>query len=542
MTTPAGTVIGGAFGPGSERRSVLDRAHRGDLVGALGRLRSEDTNVRRSWRPRLAAFLAVAGPGVVVMVADNDAGGISTYAQAGRNYGLGMVGLLVVLGLVLFVNQEMVARLGAVTGAGHARLITERFGRAWGVLTLVDLLVLNVLVVVTEFLGVAMGLGYFGISRYVAVPVAGAVLVGAVSGGSFRRWERSVYVMVAASLVALPLLVVVGSHHASLPTSAAPALGTNALPVLVLALVGTSVAPWQLFFHQSSVVDKRITPRWLAYERLDTGVGAAFFALGALGVLGACALGLHAATGGGFPDAGTVAADLGRAVGPWAGALFAVALVNGSVLGAGAVALSTSYALGDTVGYRHSLHRSWGEARAFHLSYAGSVGIGAAIVLIPGAPLGILTLGVQMVAGVLLPGALVFLVLLCNDTAVLGPWVNSRAQNALSGSVVAALLVLSGLLVFTALDPHLSLSAWALGGIVAGVAAIGAAIGIRLRPGSPETSETRWSRPFWTMPPLESLESPPKSRARTIGVLILRVYLVLSAVAVGVKVTRLVTG
>ncbi|HVX20766.1 MAG TPA: NRAMP family divalent metal transporter [Acidimicrobiales bacterium] len=481
------------------------------------------------------------GPGVVVLVADNDAGGISTYAQVGQDDGLRFLWLLVVLAAALLVNQEMVSRLGAVTGAGHARLIYERFGRRWGAFALGDLLVVNFLVVVTEFIGVAYGLGYFGVSRYVSVPLAALVLIALPITGSFRRWERAMYVLVGLSLVAVPLVVL--GHHAGAPSAfIGPRRGPDETTVLVLvALIGTTVAPWQLFFQQSNVVDKRITARWLPYERADTAIGTVLFALGAVGVLVACALAfsgtpLHGA----YVNAGTVADDLRQRAGAWAGAFFAVVLLNGSILGAGAVTLSTSYAIGDVTGTKHSLHRSWRDARRFHGSYAALVALAAALVLVPGTPLGIVTTGVQALAGVLLPSALVFLVLLCNDRAVLGPWVNPRWLNVVAGAAVAGFLVLSGLLVISTLFPALVIGWPAIVASLAGAGALGGAAGLRLSPGA--SRDVPAGASHWTMPPLEALPPPVASRARTFGLAILRTYLLLSSVAVVVKVVRLIVG
>ena len=196
---------------------VLDEAHIGDIRGALGTIRMDDTSARHDWRSRLMALLAIMGPGLIVMVGDNDAGGVSTYAQAGQNYGTTLLWTLILLIPVLIVNQEMVIRLGAVTGVGHARLINERFGRFWGWFSVGDLFVLNFLTIVTEFIGVSLALGYFGISRYVAVPLAAAALVGITSTGSFRSWERFMYVFVVANFLVIPLLFMV---HPSVGTIA----------------------------------------------------------------------------------------------------------------------------------------------------------------------------------------------------------------------------------------------------------------------------------------------------------------------------------
>ena len=536
-----------SFSPLADRRSVLDRAHRGDIEGALGSVASVDTAPRRSTRRRLATLLAVMGPGVIVMVADNDAGGLSVYAQVGQDHGLRLLWLLVALAPVLFVIQEMVARLGAVTGAGHARLIFERFGRRWGAFALGDLLVLNALTLVTEFIGVALALGYFGVSRYVSVPVAVGVLAVVTGMGSFRRWERAMFVLVATSLVSVPLAVWSHARHHMAAQAITPAsnggLRTSGL-LLVIAIVGTTIAPWQLFFQQSNVVDKGITARWLNYERVDTAVGTMLFAVGAVCVLVACAV----AFGGGplhgaFRDAGHAAMDLRTTVGPWAGALFAVALLNGSVLGAGAVTLATSYAIGDVFGLKHSLHRRWRDAPVFHGSFLVLLSLAAGLVLLPGAPLGIVTVGVQALAGVLLPSATVLLLLLCNDEAVLGPRVNPLWLNAVSTAIVGALLVLSALLTLSTLFPHLDVGPVA--GVLVGVfAATLALLGATLGRGRTwrRVGESSWERATWTMPTIETLAPPLASRARTIGLIVLRAYLLVAAVLVAIKLVQLIAG
>src|ERR1700737_1977595 len=157
--------------------AILDEAHAGDIHGAFGTIRLSDVAPRRTWRRRLLTLAAIIGPGIIVMVGDNDAGGVSTYAQAGQNYGYSLLWTLVLLVPVLIVNQEMVVRLGAVTGVGHARLINERFGRFWGWFSVGDLFILNFLTIVTEFIGVSLALEYFGVSKHIAVPLAALVLI-----------------------------------------------------------------------------------------------------------------------------------------------------------------------------------------------------------------------------------------------------------------------------------------------------------------------------------------------------------------------------
>src|SRR5437588_3914209 len=189
----------------SEReRSVLDSAHAGEIQGAFGTIREHD-EAHRSLRSRLLALLAIIGPGLIVLIGDNDAGGVSTYAQAGQNYGASLLWVLLLLVPVLIVNQEMVVRLGAVTGVGHARLIIERFGRGWGWFESGYLFLMNFLIIVTEFIGVSLALGYLGVSQYVSVPIAAVALIGVTATGSFRSWERSMFVFVFVNLLILPL-------------------------------------------------------------------------------------------------------------------------------------------------------------------------------------------------------------------------------------------------------------------------------------------------------------------------------------------------
>ena len=348
-------VVEAVFTPPAGRRAVLDRAHVGDVEGAFGTLSEAAVPPARGMRARLAALAAVLGPGLVIMAADNDAAGIGLLARAGEEHGTRLLWLLVALAPVVFVTQELVLRLGAVTGAGHARLIIERFGRRWGMFALGDLLALNALTLVADFVAIAFALGYFGVSHLLAAPIGAVLLLGLMATGSFRGWERMMFVLLAATVAVVPLLLLVhaGGRHAEVAAHA-PASSTL---VLVLALVGTTVAPWQLFVRQSNVVDKRITPRWLGYARVDTAIGTVAALLVAAGVLVACAW-AFGATPHAFNDAGDVAPALRADLSPAAGAIFAVLLIDAALLGAAAVALSSSYSVGDALGFRHSLHRA----------------------------------------------------------------------------------------------------------------------------------------------------------------------------------------
>ena len=527
---------------------VLDEAHIGDIRGALGTIKVGDTGARYGWRSRLMTLLAIMGPGLIVMVGDNDAGGVSTYAQAGQNYGPSLLWVLVLLIPVLIVNQEMVIRLGAVTGVGHARLINERFGRFWGWFSVGDLFLLNFLTIVTEFIGVSFALGYFGVSRDIAVPIAAVTLVAITSTGSFRSWERFMYFFIFANVLMIPLFVMSHPdggeivHHTFVPGIAGGASSTAVL--LIVAIVGTTIAPWQLFFQQSNIIDKRITPRWISYERVDTVIGAFITVIGA-GVLLSAAAFAFAGTpiAGHFGDAGTVATGLHRYVGSLAGAFFAVVLLNASLIGAASVTLATSYAFGDVFGVSHSLHRGVKDARLFYAIFAGTVALAAGVVLIPSAPLGLITTSVQALAGVLLPSATVFLVLLCNDREVLGPWVNSRWLNLLASAIVGLLIELSLILVATTVFPSLNAGkmfvyvAIGLVAVLIGIA-LGMVRGAR-RPGADANAIPRERRPTWTMPPLALLKPTVWSPSRKATMLLMRAYLVVAVTLLIVKTVQL---
>src|SRR6202043_3291830 len=226
--------------------------------------------------------------------------------------------------------------------------------------------------------------------------------------------------------------------------------------LLIIAIVGTTVAPWQLFFQQSYVVDKRITPRFIPYERIDLWLGIGLVIIGAVAMMAFSAAAFEGtAEVGQFKDASAVASGLGLHAGRAAGVLFAIALIDACIIGASAVSLSTAYAIGDVLSLRHSLHRKPTDAKGFYNVYFGLIALSAALVLTPGTPLGLLTNAVQTLAGVLLPSATVFLLLLCNDKAVLGPWVNGVRLNIFTGAVIAVLVMLSVILTASVLFPDM---------------------------------------------------------------------------------------
>ncbi len=528
---------------------VLDEAHVGDIRGALGTIAIHDTGERHGLRSRLMALLAIMGPGLIVMVGDNDAGGVSTYAQAGQNYGTSLLWVLLLLVPVLIVNQEMVIRLGAVTGVGHARLIFERFGRFWGAFSVGDLFLLNFLTIVTEFIGVSLALGYFGVSKFLAVPIAAVALIAITSTGSFRSWERFMYVFVIANFLVIPLLILAHPgageivRHTFVPGIEGGASSTAVL--LIIAIVGTTVAPWQLFFQQSNIIDKRITPRWINYERADTVIGAFVVVIGAGAIVAVTAFAFTGTPAfGHFTDAGAVASELAHYLGATAGTFFAIVLLNASLIGAAAVTLATSYAFGDVFGAKHSLNRGPLDAKLFYASFALMVAAAAGIVLIPGAPLGLITTSVQALAGVLLPSATVFLLLLCNDREVLGPWSNPGWLNAIAAVIVGLLVELSLILMASTMFPTLDVTKLFLAltlVLLVSLAAI-AVHALRRRPraeGVEVEQISRERRQAWTMPPLALLERPVWSPGRKAGMLLLRGYLLAAVLLLLVKTVQL---
>ncbi len=534
--------------------AVLDAAHIGHIRGAFGTILHGDVAPRQTWKHRLATLLAVVGPGLIVMAGDNDAGAFATYGQAGQTYGTTLLWTLALLIPVLYVNQEMVLRLGAVTGVGHARLIFERFGRFWGAFSVIDLFLLNALTIVTEFIGISLALDYLGLNKAAGVIVAAGFIVAAASTGDFRRFERFSMILVFGSLLLVPVYLMVNpplaqvAHDFVVPQI--PATGKlSDVMLLVIGLVGTTVAPWQLFFQQSYVIDKRITPRFIRYERLDLWLGIALVIVGAVAIIAFTAAAFAGTPEfGNFTDAGGIAAGLERYAGRAAGVMFAVALIDAALIGASAVSLSTAYAIGDVFSVRHSLHRKVTDAKGFYAIYACLIAVSAAIVLTPGAPLGLLTVAVQTLAGVLLPSATVFLLLLCNDIAVLGPWVNGRWVNALTGAVIAALVALSAILTVSVLFPgwanEPTILAILIGG---GTAAIVIALVLMAPGGNGRTASgpveaVAADRNAWRMPPLASLPPARLSLAARAWMGLLRLYLAVAGGLVLVRIVMLATG
>ena len=415
--------------------------------------------VRRRWQYSVLTFLMVFGPGLIVMEADNDAGAVSTYVQAGGQYGLHLLWILLVLLPITYFVQEMVARLGIATGKGHAAMIYERFGKWWGHFSLLDLLVVNFLTLITEFAAIALALGAMGVTPWIAVPVSAVGLILMVITGSYLRWERTVIVLCLLDLTWFVLTALVHpqwkavAYNTFVP-NLPPGPITSNLIFLVIAIVGTTIAPWQLFSQQSCVAEKRLRFADLKWARLDTLFGATFTVLvaGAMMIIGNYGY-QHGIQ---FQDPAQMAEALAPMAGHFVRNGILLLMVNAAVLGTTAISLSSAWAYGEVRGWPHSLHKKIWEAPGFYAVYIGCVLLAAAIVLIPHMPLQLVIISVQVFAGLILPSAIIFLQLLLNDHALLGDhWINRPWNNWINWTIIVVLFALSLLLAAQVMLPKL---------------------------------------------------------------------------------------
>lgn len=404
--------------------------------------------LRRSWRSRLALFLALVGPGFITANVDNDAGGIATYSVAGAQFGYTLLWTMVPIAMALVVVQEMSARMGAVTGKGLSDLIREEFGLRVTFLLMVALVFTNFGNIVAEFAGVASSLELFGISRYIAVPLAAAIVWGIVVHGTYKSVER---LFLVASLFYVAYIV---SGVLSHPDWRAAALSTVTRPegggfrdysyvYMVIGLVGTTIAPWMQFYLQASVVEKGITARQYPTLRLDVIVGCLFATLVAWFIIVACAATLH--TAGRF-QVGS-GADAAQALRPLAGEyaylLFAAGLFNASLFAASILPISTAYAVCEGLGLESGLDKRFEEAPAFYWLYTALIVFGAGVLLIPRFPLFPVMVLSQVINGILLPVVLIFMLRLANDRELMGRHVNSRRYNVIASITIGVMVALT---------------------------------------------------------------------------------------------------
>ena len=407
----------------------------------------------------ILTFLMVAGPGLIVMEADNDAGAVSTYVQAGAQYGTHLLWIMFLLLPITYFIQEMVVRLGIATGQGHAAMIYHRFGKWWGRFSLFDLLLVNFLTLVTEFAAVSLAASAAGIKPQLAVPLSIGVLIAIVITGSYRNWERMTIILCLLDISWFFLCYF--SHpvpgdviHNTLVPNIPPGGLTNDLVFLVIGMVGTTVAPWQLFFQQSCIADKKLRFRDLKWSRLDTFIGACFTVIvaGCMILVGDLGFRHHID----FKDPADLAVHLVPVAGPIFKNFILLMMCNAAVLGATAISLASSWAYSEVMGWTNSLQMSFRRAPGFYIVYALCCVAAGGLVLIPGVPLQLIIIGVQVLAGVILPVAIIFLQLLLNDRELLGDeFVNKPWNNYINWTIITVLFILSLILAAQQLAPNL---------------------------------------------------------------------------------------
>ncbi len=409
----------------------------------------------RRFRKQLAIFAAILGPGIIVMVADNDAGGITTYLVTGSEFKYSFIWVLILLFPVAYACQEMCVRLGAITKRGHAEAIFDAFGPFWGWFSLTDLTITDILTITTEFIGMTAAMGIFGIPPWITEICVITFIMAMVVNGRYWTWEKIVLVLCLINLIYIPAAFVVHPEVSQIffkgVVPGFPYGLTSPVIFLLMANVGTTIAPWMIFFHQSSVVDKELRMSDIPYERADTALGAFFT------VLTACVLVIVAGTllFGLNIDSAATAARLLIPINRYIGTLVAIGLFDAGLLGAIAISMASAWAFGEVFGWPHSLNNRKGQGRGFTFFRLFVLVVAASIVLIPKAPLVVITLFVQVVAVTLLPAALTFLIILLNQEQIVGKYKNTLRQNLTAGSIVVVIIVLSTLYGLGTLFPGL---------------------------------------------------------------------------------------
>lgn len=400
-------------------------------------------------------FLMISGPGIIVMLADNDAGGITTYAATGAKYGYNLIWFLVLLGPVAYFVQEMTVRLGAVTKRGHAEAIFDAFGSFWGWFSLLDLVLVDWLTLVTEFIGMTAALSIFHVPPIITV-AAVCILMGImVLKGKYWTWEKIAFLFCALNLVYIPAAFLVHPSISSIINTGIiphfPGGFNGEMFFFLMANIGTTIAPWMVFFQQSSVVDKGLQEKDIPWGKLDTFVGSLLTVLVAVFVIIVTGTLLN-----GFPiESAAQASIVLMGTNKYLGTFLAIGLFDAGFLGAICISLASSWAFGEVFGWAHSLNNKVKEAPWFYICYFITLISAGTIVLIPNAPLVLITLFVQVIAVTLLPAALVFLIILLNDEKIMGDYKNTIFQNIISISIVIGIIILSTLYSISALFPGL---------------------------------------------------------------------------------------
>jgi Mn2+/Fe2+ NRAMP family transporter len=412
-----------------------------DLVRSRDRSRVQHARAHRS---RWYLLWLLIGPGILAMLGENDGPSMISYTATGAVYGIGFfLPFIVITFLMAIVCQEMSMRVGAVTHRGYGQLILERYGKRWGRLAAGDLLFTNLVTLIAEFVAIRVGLAYFHLGAGVAAVLGVVLVLFALSGGRYWRWERIVLglaifngLFLAAAVLVKPDLGHIG--HAFATFSPLPRGSLNELLLLVASTIGATVTPWMVFFQQSASADKGLTPHDLNHGRIDTVIGgalAAIFGCSAL-VVGAVLLdhgggNVNGLAGAGFPAA------LSHVAGGAVGTLFALGMIEAGAVAILTISASTGYAVGECIGRSSSFNRTLKDAVPFYSANVVVAVIAAAVILIPGVPLLSIVLNANVLATVLLPVTLVFLVMLANDRHLMGRWANGRTTNIVAAVIVA---------------------------------------------------------------------------------------------------------
>ena len=412
-----------------------------------------------SWRStkfRLLAFFAIFGPGFITANVDNDPGGILTYSQAGAKFGYALLWTLIPTTIALIIVQEMAARMGAVTGKGLSDLIREEFGFRWTFFTMLILGLADFGNIMAEFAGIASGMGLFGVTKYIAVPIGAAVVWTLVVSGSYKMVERILigfsfiyFTYVGSALLAHP------SWKDAVHDTLVPSVNhSSAYLVMVIGLIGTTITPWMQFYLQGSIVEKGIGKRQYSLSKWDVISGCIITDVVAFFIVLACAATLYPGGIHNISDAAEAADALKPLAGEWAALLFAVGLVNASMLSAAILPLATAYNICEGLGFESGVNKKFSEAPVFYWLYTLLIAFGAGVVLIPHIPLLKVILYSQVVNGVLLPFLLIFMLILVNKKSLMGEYKNSRFINSLAWSTCIILIVLSVAMIWTLLGGY----------------------------------------------------------------------------------------
>jgi Mn2+/Fe2+ NRAMP family transporter len=402
----------------------------------------ERANTRRT--VGLFAALALVGPGIITAMAGNDAGGVTTYSVAGAEFGYETLWMIFVMVFALAVVQEMAVRMGCVTGKGLSSLIRERFGVRPTLIAMLALLVSNTATSVAEFAGIAAALELFGITKYVSVPVAAVAVWLLVVRGDFRKVEK-VLLTLAAVFLLYPVAAIMAKPDWGevLRATVIPQFRpTVPFIALVIAAIGTTIAPWMQFFAQSNVVDKGLGVKDLKAQRVDTIAGVIAASLVAWFIIITTGTVLYP-EGISISSAEQAAAALAPVAGEYATVLFAIGLFGASLLAASILPLTAAYAITEAFGWERGIDRTWAEAPAFNTIYTFVIFFGAVVVLIPNAPLIQVMVLSQTLGGILLPFMLIFMVRLINDRRIMGKYVNTRTQNLLAWGTIVTVITLT---------------------------------------------------------------------------------------------------